>query len=254
MTQINLVLGALRLGEQEDVGWPGDGGVSRAHESSFTSSCIGQGHGAQAGISQTEIASHSWPPSVRPLADEKSEQGTCRPGDTHTIYRLLLQQERDRCPWLFNLNRIVEESCVCAEAVFSERIVLLREFNPVPMYFGNASLLRDALLSLLQWVVLGSEHRAEPGSLVIIVATWHTEQVLCCSLGVFSADPFPPRAPEAADGSSDAERQAAANGFRHDAVEIIAHDFQGRLELVQLPARALFRLPLHPSPIEAGGH
>lgn len=253
MTQMNVVdLAELSRDEQEEVDWPGgDGG--RAPESSFTSSCIGQGQGAQAGISQTEIASHFWLPGVRPLSAE-AEQGICQPGDTHTIYRLLLQQERDRCPSLFNLNRIVEESCVCTESVFSERIVLLREFNPVPMCFGTASLLRDALLSLLQWVVLGSEHRTAPGPLVIIVATWHTEQALCCSLGVFSADPFPPRAPEAADGSGDADRQAATNGFRRDAGEIIVHDFQGRLELVRLPARAVFRLPLHPPPIEAGGH
>lgn len=198
----------------------------------------------------TDFDPQPWRPGFLPWSAE-TELSSSRPVDPEAIHRQLLRLELERYPSLFNLNRIVEESCACIESIFAGRIVLHRELKSMPMYFGPAALLRDALLSLLQWVAPDDTHKAEHGPPVVRVATWPMPQRVCGSIGLCPANPLTGIDPGAAKVVAEVDQDAEENGFLHNAREIIVNICQGQLELVRLPVRVEFQLPLLHPPVDA---
>jgi len=172
---------------------------------------------------------------------------SCQPSSTLRDLSTSVEMGQHKSPGFLNLNTIIKEVCKFVELVFEEQLVVIYELNPVPMFYSYSSLLRDALLSLLQCIVQGNESFERQEPLVIRVSTRRFSQAVCCSIDVCNNALFMLQDAVPAHDLIGEDWQVCPNELFANAREIIVSKCRGKLDLIRQQSQATISMSLFPA-------
>lgn len=172
---------------------------------------------------------------------------SCRSSSTVRDISSSTEIDQEKSLGFFNLNTIIKEVCKFADLFFGEQLVVIRELNPVPMLYGCSSLLRDALLSLLQCIVQENESFERSWPLVLRVSTQRFSQAVCCSIDVYNNALFQLQDTASAQTLFNQDWQVCPSELLASAREIIVSKCRGKLDLIRQQSQVTFSMSLFPA-------
>lgn len=158
-----------------------------------------------------------------------------------TVRQRLCRQGNHQSAILFDLNQVVAEGCTVVTAVFAGQVEVVYEPTPAPLLAGNPSLVLDAMLCLLQWLVQDAVSWPDPVPLKIRVTSWNSGRTVYCAVDLCAAGTVVQAVPMAAAGET--IPQSHEDCLLTSARDFLALGCGGRLESTDRPRRAVLCLP-----------